>query len=143
MSFSFEYFIGARYLRSRQKQGFLSFITFLSVAGVTVGVMALIIVIAVMSGAESYFKKQILGVESHIIVRSHKGRIENYQEIASELEKKPSVVSAAPFVYTQVMLRSASGLSGAVIRGLDPDAVGNPVKGYDRKQLELALKHPD
>ena len=70
---SFEYFIGGRYLRSKHKQAFISFITFLSMAGVTVGVMALIIVIAVMSGAESYFTSQILGVESHVIIRRHGG----------------------------------------------------------------------
>jgi len=136
---TFEYFIGARYLRSRQKQAFISFITFLSVAGVTVGVMALIIVIAVMSGAESYFKTQILGVESHIIVRQHNGAIENYPEIIQKLEKIPRVTSAAPFVYTQVMLRSSSGLSGSVLRGLDPGAKDNPVKGYDRKALSQKL----
>jgi len=137
---SFEYFIGARYLRSRQKQAFISFITFLSVAGVTVGVMALIIVIAVMSGAESYFKTQILGVESHVIVRRHNGGIENYRKISARLEKNPSVDAAAPFVYTQVMLRSSHGLSGAVLRGLDPQAAGNQVKGYDRQSLARTLR---
>jgi len=136
---SFEYFIGARYLRSRQKQAFISFITFLSVAGVTVGVMALIIVIAVMSGAESYFKTQILGVESHVIVRRHNGPIDNYDKIIKELEKIPAVTSAAPFVYTQVMLRASGGLSGAILRGLDPAAKGNPIKGYDRKSLKQKL----
>ena len=136
---SFEYFIGARYLRSRQKQAFISFITFLSVAGVTVGVMALIIVIAVMSGAESYFKTQILGVESHVIVRRHNGPIDNYDKIIKELEKIPAVTSAAPFVYTQVMLRASGGLSGAILRGLDPSAKGNPIKGYDRKSLKQKL----
>ncbi|MDZ7831200.1 MAG: lipoprotein-releasing ABC transporter permease subunit [Desulfobacterales bacterium] len=136
---AFEYFIGARYLRSRQKQAFISFITFLSVAGVTVGVMALIIVIAVMSGAESYFKKQILGVESHVIVRKHNGPIDNYQNIIKELEQIPEITSAAPFVYTQVMLRAPGGLSGAILRGLDPSAKGNPIKGYDRKALKQKL----
>lgn len=137
---SFEYFIAARYLKSRQKQAFLSFITFLSVAGVTVGVMALIIVIAVMSGAESYFKEQILGVESHIIVRAHEGPIRDYQELAAELENKEAVASAAPFAYTQVMLRSSGDLSGAVLRGLDPGAAGNQIKGYDSRALGRALK---
>jgi len=136
---AFEYFIGARYLRSRQKQAFISFITFLSVAGVTVGVMALIIVIAVMSGAESYFKTQILGVESHVVVRQHNGPINDYQKTIRTLEQIPEVTQAAPFVYTQVMLRAPGGLSGAILRGLDPSAAGNQVKGYDRKALEQKL----
>ncbi len=136
---AFEYFIGARYLRSRQKHAFISFITILSVAGVTVGVMALIIVIAVMSGAESYFKNQILGVESHVIVRSHAGSIENYREIVRRAENQEGVKNASPFVYTQAMLRSSAGLSGAVLRGIDPAAAGNPVKGYDSEALMEAL----
>ncbi len=137
---SFEYFIGGRYLRSRHKPGFISFITFLSVAGVTVGVMALIIVIAVMSGAESYFKEQILGVESHVIVRRHNGAIDNYAEIGKKLEKQQGVVSAAPFVYSQVMLRAAGGMSGAILRGLAPDSGGSQVEGFDRKSLARALE---
>ena len=132
---SFEYFVGGRYLRSKNKQAFISFITFLSMAGVTVGVMALIIVIAVMSGAESYFTSQILGVESHIIIRRHGGNIADYDGVIRQVESSPGVVSAAPFVYSQVMLRSSSGISGAVLRGIDPQAAGSPIKGYDQESL--------
>jgi lipoprotein-releasing system permease protein len=132
---SFEYFVGGRYLRSKHKQAFISFITFLSMAGVTVGVMALIIVIAVMSGAESYFISQILGVESHIIIRRHNGVIADYNGVIRQVESSPGVVSAAPFVYSQVMLRSSSGISGAVLRGIDPEAAGSPIKGYDKESL--------
>ncbi len=132
---SFEYFVGGRYLRSKHKHAFISFITFLSMAGVTVGVMALIIVIAVMSGAESYFTSQILGVESHIIIRRHGGTIADYKEVIRKVKAEPGVQSAAPFVYSQVMLRSSSGISGAVLRGIDPQSGGSPIKGYDKKAL--------
>jgi lipoprotein-releasing system permease protein len=132
---SFEYFIGGRYLRSKHKQAFISFITFLSMAGVTVGVMALIIVIAVMSGAESYFTTQILGVESHVIVRRHGSTISNYPDIIKKVKTQERVVSAAPFVYTQVMLRSASGISGAVLRGIDPESGDDPIKGFSKADL--------
>ncbi|MBC2715078.1 MAG: lipoprotein-releasing ABC transporter permease subunit [Desulfobacteraceae bacterium] len=132
---SFEYFVGGRYLRSRHKHAFISFITFLSMAGVTVGVMALIIVIAVMSGAESYFTSQILGVESHIIIRRHGGTIADYEGVIHQVESEAGVQSAAPFVYSQVMLRSSSGISGAVLRGIDPYADGSPIKGYDKESL--------
>ncbi len=132
---SFEYFVGGRYLRSKHKQAFVSFITFLSMAGVTVGVMALIIVIAVMSGAESYFTSQILGVESHIIIRRHGGTIADYEGVIRQVKSEAGVQSAAPFVYSQVMLRSSSGISGAVLRGIDPEAGGSPIKGYNKKSL--------
>lgn len=137
---SFEYFIGGRYLRSRQQQAFISFITFLSMAGVTVGVMALIIVIAVMSGAESYFTTQILGVESHVIVRRHGSTISDYQPIIDQVKTREGVVSAAPFVYTQVMLRAASGISGAVLRGIDPEAGDEPIKGFNRSALMQKIR---
>jgi lipoprotein-releasing system permease protein len=132
---SFEYFVGGRYLRSKHKQAFISFITFLSMAGVTVGVMALIIVIAVMAGAESYFTSQILGVESHIIIRRHGGTIVDYNKVIRKIESSPGVVSAAPFVFSQVMLRSSSGISGAVLRGIDPKVAGSPIKGYGKESL--------
>ena len=132
---SFEYFVGGRYLRSKHKHAFISFITFLSMAGVTVGVMALIIVIAVMAGAESYFTSQILGVESHVIIRRHGGTITDYKEVIRKVQAEDGVQSAAPFVYSQVMLRSSSGISGAVLRGIDPRAGGSPIKGYDKKSL--------
>ena len=64
----FELFIGRRYLRARRKQAFISLITILSTAGVAVGVMALIVVIAVMAGAQSEFRSRILGVQSHAVL---------------------------------------------------------------------------
>jgi lipoprotein-releasing system permease protein len=137
---SFEYFVGGRYLRSKHKQAFVSFITFLSMAGVTVGVMALIIVIAVMSGAESYFTSQILGVESHIIIRRHGGTIADYEGVIRQVKSEAGVQSAAPFVYSQVMLRSSSGISGAVLRGIDPIADGSPIKGYNKESLIAKIR---
>lgn len=136
---SFEYFIGGRYLRSRQKHAFISFITLLSMAGVTVGVMALIIVISVMSGAESYFKSQILGVEAHVALRRHGGEISDYRDIIKRLQTRKGVISADPFIHTQVMLRSASNMSGAVLRGMDPEAAGAAIKGYSPKELKDRL----
>ena len=82
---SFEYFIGARYLKAKQKQAFISMITVLSVAGVTVGVMALIVVIAVMSGFEDDLKSRILGVESHLVLMRHGGPFEGYSSVMEKM----------------------------------------------------------
>ena len=136
---AFEYFIGGRYLRSRQKHAFISFITFLSMAGVTVGVMALIIVISVMSGAESYFKSQILGVESHVLVRRHGGAISDYRQVEDKIRKIEKVKSVEHFVYSQVILRSANGISGAVLRGIDPLISQEVIKGYNQDQVQKKL----
>ena len=132
----FEYFIGSRYLKSRQKTGFISFITVLSIAGVTVGVMALVIVIAVMTGAESYFKTKILGVEPHVVLHHHEGSIPEYASVMDRLESSGLTASVMPYAETQVMLRSGSGMSGAVLRGLDPEAGGSHIIGLSRKEIK-------
>ncbi len=133
---SYEFFIGSRYLRTKQKQAFISLITILSVAGVAVGVMALIIVIAVMSGFEMDLKSRILGVESHAVVMRHGGNFSQYKQVIKDIETLDGVESAAPFVYTQVMLRASSGTSGAVLRGIDPDAANQVIKYFKKDTLK-------
>jgi lipoprotein-releasing system permease protein len=131
----FELFIGRRYLRAKQKQSFISLITLLSIAGVTVGVMALIVVIAVMTGFESDLKSRILGVESHIVVMRHGGSFSDYRNVMSRINSTDGVLSTTPFIYSQVMIRSASGVSGAVLRGVDPETVGSVVKFFRDEDL--------
>jgi lipoprotein-releasing system permease protein len=132
---SFEYFIGRRYLRARQKQAFVSLITILSVAGVMVGVMALIVVIAVMTGFDADLKARILGGQSHVVLLRHGGDFKNYRQVMMEVEKTEGVAAATPFIYTQGMLRSKTGAVGAVIRGIDPQTAGRVMKTL--KQLAL------
>jgi len=133
---SFEYFIGSRYLRAKQKQAFISLITLLSIAGVTVGVMALIVVIAVMAGFEADLKERILGVESHVVLMRHGGSFTNYPKTLAYLKNVQGVEAATPFIFAQVMLRSKSGVAGAVLRGIDPDTVGQVVKKLDGATLK-------
>ncbi len=136
---SFELFIGGRYLRARQKQAFISLITILSIAGVTIGVMALIIVIAVMSGAESDFRSRILRVESHVVLMRHGGAFTNYHRILEDVKSIDGVEKAAPFVYAQIMLRSSSGVSGAVLRGIDPESKDQEITNIDKAALQQKL----
>jgi len=133
---SFEFFIGRRYLKAKQRQAFISMITILSIAGVTVGVMALIVVIAVMSGFEADLKSRILGIESHVVLMNQAGPFENYQKILRTVQDTPGVQAAAPFIYSQVMLRSAHGVSGAVLRGIDPDTAETVIKGISYRGLK-------
>ncbi|MEN8244270.1 MAG: lipoprotein-releasing ABC transporter permease subunit [Thermodesulfobacteriota bacterium] len=132
---SFEYLIGTRYLKAKQKQTFISMITVLSVAGVTVGVMALIVVIAVMAGFEDDLKSRILGIESHLVVMRHGGGFGNYKAVMEKMEATQGVEAATPFIYTQVMLRSSGGVSGAVLRGIDPETAASVIKGIQVNEL--------
>lgn len=130
---SYEFFVSSRYLRAKQKHTFISLITILSIAGVTVGVMALIIVIGVMAGFESDLKSRILGVESHLVLMRR--GFSEYRETLEYLQDVDGVESATPFVYTQIMLRSSAGLSGAVLRGIDPVSAGRVIKKLDKASL--------
>jgi lipoprotein-releasing system permease protein len=117
---SFEIFVSLRYLLAKRRQTFISLITLISIVGVAVGVMALIVVLAVMNGFQEDLRNRILGITSHVVVGSFGGTVANYRELMAAAEKQPGVEAAAPFIYTQVMLSSGRGVSGAVLRGVDP-----------------------
>ena len=136
---SFEFFIARRYLKAKRKQAFISVITFLSVSGVAVGVMALVVVIAVMTGAESDFRERILGLEPHIMIMRHEGAFKDYARIGEKVRRMPEVTGVSPFVYAQVMLKSASNVSGALLRGVDPNASVQIVKNMDNKELDKKI----
>jgi lipoprotein-releasing system permease protein len=142
---AFEWFIGSRYLRAKRKQTFISIISVISVAGVTVGVMALIVVIAVMTGFETDLREKILGVTSHIVVMQHGDGIADYHAVCKRVEAVDGVVAATPFIYTQVMLKSASNVAGAVLRGIEPQTAVQVVdieKNLEEGTLE-ALEPPE
>lgn len=137
---SYESFIALRYLKAKRKQTFISLITVLSIAGVAVGVMALVVVIAVMSGAESDFKSRILGFQSHVNVYSRDGRFTDHDAVKELTLKTPGVTAASPYVSSQVLLRTAYGVSGASLRGIDPNVPVKVIEGFDSKKLKETLK---
>ena len=120
----YEWFISLRYLKTKRRQGFISLISLISVAGVTVGVMALIVVLAVMTGFTDSLRDKILGINSHIVVQRLGGRIENYQELRETILQEEGVLAATPYTYSQTMLSVPDASSGAIIRGIDPDTAG-------------------
>jgi len=121
----YEWFIGLRYLKAKRKQTFISIITIISVAGVAVGVMTLIVVLAVMSGFEKTIKEKILGTKAHLVVlKAGQQGMDQYEKVLSEVEQVRGVVSATPFIYGEGMLSSESNVQGVILNGIDPDRVG-------------------
>ena len=118
----YEWFISFRYLRARHKQRFISLISLISVAGITVGVMALIVVLAVYSGFTDGLRDQILGINSHIIVQQPGGSIRNYELAREQILAVDGVTGATPYLYTQTLMSGASGGSGVILRGIDPES---------------------
>lgn len=122
---SYEFFVGFRYLKAKRKMTFLSLITFISIAGIALGVMALIIVLAVMSGFGENLRDKILGTYSHIVVNKYgKEGIKDYSALIEEIKKETHVIGAAPFIFNQVMLTFKGNVSGVVLRAIDPKLEG-------------------
>jgi lipoprotein-releasing system permease protein len=134
----FEWFVGLRYLRAKHRHGFISLISLISVAGITVGVIALIVVLAVYSGFTDGLRDQILGVNSHIIVQRVGGKIHNYQLVRDRIMTVRDVTGASPYLYTQTLLSSSSGGNGVVLRGMDPVTAENVV-GLSSQMLKGSI----
>ena len=117
----FETFVALRLLRGvRRQKGFISLSTFISTLGVAVGVMALIVVIGVMTGYTQEMKNRILGVNAHIVLLKGGAAFTDYEQVAQKVQTVPEVSATHPFIYTQVMISTAGGFSGGVLRGIDP-----------------------
>ena len=122
---SYELFVSIRHLSAKKSQKFISLNTWISIAGVGLGVMALIVVIAVMSGFSKDLRDKILGTNSHIVVSNmNQAMVENYNDILKKIRSMKGVTAAAPFIMNQVMLINGDRVSGVVARGIDPDSEG-------------------
>jgi len=115
---SYEFFVSLRYLRAKRKQVFVSVITFISIAGIFLGVAALIIVLAVMNGFETDLRNKILGINSHVVLMEYNGPMKQYPQVIKNIENVPGVAAATPFIYSQAMVKSGNSASGVVLRGL-------------------------
>ena len=121
MSLPYQIFVALRYLKSKKKHRGLSVNTAISIGGVSVGVMALLVVLSVMSGFHQDLQKKILGANAHIIVRDARGAMSDYPEVAAKLKENPGILSYAPFVIGQVMVSHNNRAHGVYIRGIDPE----------------------
>ncbi|OAG28496.1 lipoprotein-releasing ABC transporter permease subunit [Thermodesulfatator autotrophicus] len=155
----FEWYIAFRYLLSRKKHRFTSFISGMAILGVTIGVCALIVVISVMSGFQKELREKLLGINAHVIVQKMGGPITNYEEVMREIKglrlKKQGLSSlfdrlrgkgevrvedALPTVVLQGLISSGEGQSGVVLRGVpgkDAQRFFNKVKLRQGSFLEL------
>jgi lipoprotein-releasing system permease protein len=118
----YELFISLRYLKARKKQAFVSVISFISISGVAIGVMALIIVLGVMTGFSDDLRTKILGAKSHLVVYQMGAGMPDYRQIIQELTSVPGVVSATPAMLNQVMISSPSSTVGPMIKGIDVES---------------------
>lgn len=133
-----EWWLASGHLRSTQDEAFLSVVTVISIVGVTVGVALLNCVLAVMTGFEKDLRDKILGANAHIVVMRFGGGMEATDELLSEIEGIEGVTHAAPFIYSEMMVRSRTGTSGIIFKGIDPHRTGGVTDVRD--QLESSIQ---
>tara|TARA_Y100001934_G_scaffold153973_1_gene184473 strand:- start:16 stop:1266 length:1251 start_codon:yes stop_codon:yes gene_type:complete len=125
---SYELFIGLRYTRAERRNHYISFISLISLLGITLGMTALITVMSVMNGFQEEIRTRILGVASHIEISGMNEKLANWQEIANTAAKHPQVEATAPYVNAQGMVSFNQIVRGVLIRGIQPkmeDKVAN------------------
>ena len=114
----FERMVAGRYLRSRKQEGFVSVIAAFSFLGIMLGVATLIIVMSVMNGFRQELITRILGLNGHINVYSHSGRIEDYDILAIKMLDIDDIEMAVPMIESQALLSVGGASSGVIVRGM-------------------------
>jgi lipoprotein-releasing system permease protein len=141
----FELSVAIRYLRARRKQAFLSVVSFIAILGFILGVMALIVALALMTGFQEDIQSKILGTSAHVMVySSHLRGITNYGNTIKKVAADPLIVSVSPVVYGKAMIYSAGGANGIIVKGIDPfqeGKVSDLAARIDTKAL-AQLKNP-
>jgi lipoprotein-releasing system permease protein len=113
-------YLGLRYMRAKRRNHFISFISGVSMAGIGLGVAALIVVLSVMNGFEQELRARILGVVAHVSAYGPAQGLADWPAVAQEGRALPGVLGAAPFVELQGMLAADGRATGALLRGVDP-----------------------
>ena len=113
-----ERLLAFRYIRARRAEGFISVVAWFSLAGITLGVATLIIVMSVMNGFRAELIGRILGLNGHLGVSSVEGGIKDYNKLALRLSEMPTIIAATPQIEGQVLVNANNQARGAVVRGV-------------------------
>lgn len=126
---NYEGWIGIRYLFAK-KEPFLAVINFVAIAGVAIGVAALIVVLAVMTGFDNDLRDKIIGTNAHIVVEKEVG-VGNFSKVKEEILKVPGVTAATPYVQGPLFLEYAGQSMGVMGRGVDPRSEASVTKAKE------------
>lgn len=125
MKIPYEIFVSLRYLKTKKRYGTISLNTFISIAGVVIGVATSIITLAVMTGFQGYFRDKILSAMPHIVVMEYSGAgVSDLDSLRSKIENVAQVKATTPFIYSQSMITTKERMQGVVVRGIDPKTEG-------------------
>jgi lipoprotein-releasing system permease protein len=127
-------FVGLRYSLAREHSFFVSFITWVSLLGVAIGVAALITVLSVMNGFETELRGRLLSLSAHATLTAGGAAIPDWRGRVAQLKGAPGLIGAAPFLETDAMLSRQSSMSGGIVRGIDPGLEGSVSSVADAMQ---------
>ena len=118
---SVELFLGLRYLRAKGRTRFVSFITSISLAGIALGVAALIIILSVMNGFEGELRDRLVSMTAHGQVSGRDNSVEDWRTLREEIIAEPGIAAAAPYIGMEGMIRSGGTLNAVLISGVLPE----------------------
>ncbi len=118
----YQLYVGLTYTRAKRRNHFISFISLISILGITLGVTALITVTSVMNGFEQEMRERIVGAASHATISQYDSAMSDWEGVAAIAAENPEVLGVAPYVEGQVMLVNEGRSTGALIRGVLPAA---------------------
>jgi lipoprotein-releasing system permease protein len=140
MKTPYEIFISLRYLKTKKRYGTVSLNTFISIAGVVIGVATSIITLSVMTGFQGYFRDKILSAIPHIVVMEYSGMgVKDEKALQGKIDRVPHVVATTPFTISQAMLTSRDRVQGVVVRGIDPETEGK-VTSLEKNTIEGSIR---
>jgi lipoprotein-releasing system permease protein len=131
-------FVGLRYVRTRRQGFFVSFISWVSMLGVCVGVAAMITIISVMNGFEGELRSRLVSLTAHATVQGPPALMRDWRTVAARARGVPGTTGVAPFVDVQAMIGRAGHLQPVLLHGLDP-AVEGEVSDVERHMVQGAL----
>jgi len=139
MKIPYEIFVSLRYLKTKKRFGTISLNTFISIAGVVIGVATSIITLSVMTGMQGYFRDKILSAVPHVVVMDHSGGgTRDMMALEAKVSRVPHVVATTQFIYNQSMLTAKDRVQGVVVRGIDPKNEGR-VTSLQKNMTEGSL----
>ena len=118
---AYEWTIGTRYLRSAHRSGFVSFVAFMSVAGLALGVAVLIVVMSVLNGFETELRSRMLTVTSHATITGVDGAIPHWRKAQADAAAMPNVAAVVPFIEARGLIANGQRVAGTVVRGILPE----------------------
>ncbi len=138
-----ELFIGSRYLRAKRRNHFISFISFISVFSLALGITLIITVLSVMNGFQFEIKDRILSMTAHATVLELDGKLRDWEKVEQELENEPEIKGSAPYVQGQGMIVHGKQVTGAMLNGIDPSLEPNVSRiGQHLQEGDLHILKP-